>query len=61
MKLKMEYEKSTNLKYDFIFKLRFDAPFPNELNFKELSEELKKNDKSVICNKHKISYVTRIA
>lgn len=60
MKIKMEYEKDNNLKYDIAFKLRFDAPFPNKLNFIEIHKKIKENENSVICNKHKKSIVTKV-
>ncbi len=61
MALKNNYELNNDIKYDIVLKLRFDAPFPNKLNFKEIFEELQKNNNTVICNKHKYSKLTRRA
>lgn len=54
MNLKKEYRKENNIKYDIVFKLRFDCPFMRKLNFKNIYNDINNSDKIVICNKNKM-------
>jgi len=54
IKLKQEHEKKNSLKYDIVFKLRFDCAFLRKLNFENIYNDIKKSDKIVICNRNKM-------
>lgn len=60
MELKNKYEFDNKLNYDIVLKLRFDAPFPNTLDFNAILKELRKHDTCVICNQYKYSKLTKL-
>lgn len=50
IKLKNQYEKEKNIKYNIVFKLRFDLIFKRKLNYKKILNKIVKD--VIICNEY---------